>query len=56
MAGILGTVTAVVDYFIHPGMIGSAATEAMITGAAAAGLSLVVHELVTRIRRRRVAS
>jgi hypothetical protein len=56
VAGILGMVTAVVDYFIHPGMIGSAATEAMITGAAAAGLSLVVHELVTSIRRRRMAS
>ena len=56
VAGILGVVTAVVDYFIHPGMIGGAATEAIITGAGAAALSLVVHVLVSRIRRRRASA
>jgi len=53
VAGILGAVTAIVDYFIHPGMIGSAVTEALITGAAAACLSLAVHALVSRFRRQR---
>lgn len=56
VAGILGVVTAVVDYFIHPGMIGGAATEAIITGAGAAALSLVVRVLVSRIRRRRASA
>lgn len=56
VAGILGGVTAIVDYFVHPGMIGGAATEAIITGAGAAALSLIVHQLVSRARRRRRVS
>ena len=55
-AGILGLVTAVVDYFVHPGTIGGAATEAIITGAGAAALSLVVHETISLVRRRRASA
>lgn len=51
IAGILGAVTAIVDYFIHPSMIGDNLTEALITGTGAAALSLIVHELVVRYRR-----
>ena len=36
---LLAVVTAIVDYFVHPGMIGSVATEAIVTGAAAGILS-----------------
>lgn len=50
IAGVLGIVTAVVDYFMHPGLFGSAATEAIVTGLAAAALSLVAHAAVTRLR------
>ena len=40
VATILGITTAMVDYFVHPGMIGEAAvTEAIITGLGAAVLS-----------------
>lgn len=52
IAGILGVVTAIVDYFIHPSMIGDNLTEALITGTGAAALSLIIHELVVRYRRR----
>ncbi|MEO1245637.1 MAG: hypothetical protein AAFX56_08115 [Pseudomonadota bacterium] len=56
MAGILGATTAVVDYFVHPGMIGeSAITEALITGLGAAVLSYVAGTLVMRLRRRKAA-
>jgi len=39
---VLGTGTAVVDFYIHPGMFGSAATEAIVTGIAAGVLSYLV--------------
>ncbi len=39
---LLGTVTAVVDYFIHPGMFGPAVAEAIVTGIGAAALSYAV--------------
>jgi hypothetical protein len=38
---LLAVVTAVVDYFVHPGMFGSVATEALVTGAAAGILSYI---------------
>ena len=38
----LGTATAVVDYFVHPGMFGPVALEAIVTGMAAAVLSYLV--------------
>ena len=39
---ILGIATAVIDYFIHPGMFGPAALEAIVTGIGAAALSYLV--------------
>jgi len=41
----LGVVTGVVDYWVHPGNFGGAATEAVVTGLAAAGLSYGVARL-----------
>lgn len=38
----LGTATAIVDYFVHPGMFGPVALEAIVTGIAAAVLSYLV--------------
>jgi len=56
IAGILGSVTAVVDYFVHPGMIGeSAFTEAAITGLGAAVLSYAVGTAIMVWQRRRRA-
>ncbi len=57
LAGILGVSTAIVDYFVHPGMIGDAAvTEAIITGIGAAVLSYAVGTILIKIRQRRAAA
>lgn len=54
IAAVLGVVTAVVDYFVHPGMIGHAEwTEAALTGLGAALLSLIAGTLIDRYRQRR---
>ena len=53
VAGLLGTVTAVVDYWVHPGAFGPAFAEAAVTGAGAAALSLLVHAVATRTRWRK---
>jgi hypothetical protein len=42
VAAILGLATAVVDFFMHPGGFGPVFMEAIVTGAAAAGLSWIV--------------
>lgn len=56
MAAILGVSTAIVDYFVHPGMIGAhAATEAIITGLGAAMLSFTVGTAMIWYRRRKAA-
>jgi len=39
---VLGVVTSIVDFFTHPGMSGTIATEAVITGLGAAILSYLV--------------
>ncbi len=53
IAGILGGVTAIVDYFVHPGMIGEAAvTEAIVTGLGAAALSYGLGTAVLEFRNR----
>lgn len=52
---LLGLATAVVDYFVHPGMFGPAAAEAIVTGAAAGALSLAVGAALHRWGRRGVA-
>ena len=49
---LLGVLTSVVDYFMHPGMIGPFFLEAILTGAGAAVLSYGVQML---FRRNRVA-
>ncbi len=41
-AGCLGLATAVVDYLVHPSGFGPDLAEPMVTGMAAAGLSLLV--------------
>jgi len=53
IALVLGVVTAVVDYFIHPGMIGPIFLEAIITGVGAAILSYLVGTLIRRYRAKR---
>ena len=45
VAGGLGLATAVVDYAIHPSGFGPAVAEAIVTGVAAAALSLLVASL-----------
>lgn len=52
---VLGVITAVVDYFVHPGMFGTVAVEAVVTGIAAALLSYIVGTAVRTIQRRRAA-
>ena len=39
ISAVLGVTTAIVDFYVHPGMFGSAATEAIVTGLAAGVLS-----------------
>ena len=47
---ILGFATGIVDFFVHPGMFGSVATEAVVTGLGAAVLSYLVGTAVQRFR------
>ena len=57
LAGVLGGCTAVVDYFVHPGMIGDgAATEAIITGLGAAVLSYAAGSAMIWYRARKAAA
>lgn len=50
---LLGVTTAVVDFNIHPGSFGGTATEAIVTGLAAATLSLLVSLVVRGITKNR---
>jgi hypothetical protein len=54
IAIVLGIVTATVDWFVHPGMFGTAVTEAIVTGVGAAVLSYVVGTGIRFWRLRRV--
>ena len=57
LASILGVSTAIVDYFMHPGMIGDgAATEAIITGFGAAVLSYAAGSVMIWYRARKAAA
>lgn len=49
----LGVITTAVDYFVHPGMFGSALTEALVTGVGAAILSYLVGTAIQRFRARK---
>ncbi len=44
---ILGLVTGVVDYFIHEGMFGPEAAEAVVTGLGAAVLSYCISTIIS---------
>ena len=50
---ILGEITAFVDYFVHEGMLGPEAAEAIVTGLAAAILSYGVGSLIAVYRNSR---
>ncbi len=50
---LLGLVTAVVDYFVHPGMFGTVFTEAIVTGIGAAVLSYLAGTMIQAMRRGR---
>lgn len=52
----LGLITAVVDFFVHPGMFGSEIAEAIVTGIGAALLSLAVGWLLDRRRAKAAAA
>lgn len=53
IAVVLGVVTAVVDYMMHPGMIGPVFLEAIITGIGAGVLSYLAGWVLQYRRRRR---
>ena len=51
---IIGTTTAVVDFFVHPGMFGSVVTEAIVTGVGAGVISYLVGTLIRAARKRKI--
>lgn len=53
---LLGVITAIVDYFVHPGMFGTVVTEAIVTGIGAAVLSYLVGTIVRSIRGSKTAA
>jgi|TARA_B110000116_G_scaffold265398_1_gene274551 O-antigen ligase len=55
IAIVLGVATAIVDYFMHPGMIGLIFLEVIITGLGAAVLSFAVGALLKFHREKRAA-
>lgn len=56
IAIVLGIATAIVDYFMHPGMIGPIFLEAIITGLGAAVLSFAVGAVLRYRRDKRAAA
>ena len=52
IALIIGSATAVVDFFVHHGNFGPVAFEAIVTGIGAAILSLLVGTLVKLLKKR----
>ena len=55
IAIVLGVATAIVDYFMHPGMIGLIFLEVIITGLGAAVLSFAVGALLKFHHEKRAA-
>jgi len=51
VSAMLGVTTAIVDFYVHPGMFGSAATEAVVTGIAAGVLSYLAGTALRFFRR-----
>ncbi|MDX1404603.1 MAG: hypothetical protein R3192_08695 [Woeseiaceae bacterium] len=56
VALVLGLATGIVDFFVHPGMFGTVATEAIVTGLGAAVLSYLVGTAIQRFRDRKAAA
>jgi hypothetical protein len=52
---VLGSFTAVVDFFVHRGMFGGVVTEAIVTGIATGLLSYLIGSEIAYTRRRRGA-
>ena len=50
---ILGSVTTVVDFFVHPGQFGPVAAEAVVTGVAAGLLSYLIGTATKTFKQRR---
>lgn len=48
---VLGSITAIVDYFVHPGMFDGVVTEAIVTGIAAGLISFVIGYTIAYLRR-----
>jgi hypothetical protein len=56
VALVFGVLTAIADFFVHPGQFGPVALEAMVTGAGAALLSWLVGSAYRWMRRWRAAA
>ena len=52
ISSLLGAITFVVDYFVHPGMFGPLFAEALVTGLGAAVLSYGVQYAFRGLRKR----
>lgn len=52
VSSALGVATAIVDFFVHPGMFGPVVMEAIVTGMAAAVLSFLAGSLFRFLRKR----
>ena len=52
---VLGSFTAVVDFYVHPGMFGGVVTEAVATGVMAGLLSYIIGKALA-YRRRKIAA
>ena len=53
IAVVLGLITAIVDFFVHPGDFGPVFAEAVLTGIGAGILSLLVTAAIRFVIRRR---
>jgi hypothetical protein len=53
MSIVLGLLTMLVDFYVHPGMFGSVATEAIVTGLGAGLMSALVTGLFSLRKRAR---
>lgn len=53
---VLGAATALADFYVHPGMFGTVATEAIVTGVAAGVISYLVGTSIHFVRMKRAAT
>jgi hypothetical protein len=52
VALVIGIATTIVDYFVHPGMFGTAVSEAIVTGIVAGMFSYLIGTAMSRYRRK----